>query len=412
MPCLSHPHTSARIHTPPKKTVAKTTKKNEKGLPGTTEAIKSPVEKCDYAYQLGNDSAKMAFTGTASDGTAGISGMQLVSHGLGALKSTALLPHAIVGTATVTKRPAGAIVGAEGTDAADAAVVTTIESRLVQTDVVVVHNNGSTQRVSYGDELLDGRYNDIAWVWHNGTGYLFPKSAAAAAAATTVAISVVAAAASDDNQRPGREALRGAAAAVTMPPLFTIGIEHPQAASLPSSASYIAVPGVGLDEMVAVAASSGNVVIAESSERVHAVQDLKREQLLAVFWNAQTGGTVTFPPFPGSNSTAIIVTSTCGVALTVSRLSTPPTVQSKMKEKKSPRHAYNITIADPTNGAGRNGEAVRVVIQEQQLGLGLGQPDGRRSKPDAACAKHVASIALPKSWSAGQSVSAESHCVS
>lgn len=416
-------------------------------LPGVTEAVGNPVDKCGYSDQLGNDSAKMMFTGTASDGTVGISGMQLVSHGAGVLKSTALLTHAIVGTATITKRPGSKTYtharGGGGGGSVDAgsdgggdsggggggggsngnAVVTTVESRLVQTDVIVMHGNRTRQTVKYGHELLNGRYDDVSWVWHNNTGYIFPRPLLlpTTPTAATVVISVVAApSASPTTSRFDMHA------GAYMPPLFTIGVDHgggiPAAAELtaaataallqPSTASYIVVPGVVLDVMDTVAANAADVVVVASSKSVHAVHDLKHQQLLAVYWNAGAGGTFTFPGFKQSRasssfaaaaaavSRAVKVTSNRGVALIVSP------IKVELRSGSNVAGTYNVTIADPTNAAA--GGTLHITLQQQQHGAS----DGGGGSSDAPeCAKQVVSIELPKGWSAGQSISAESKCV-
>ena len=289
-------------------------------LPGITAAVESEMLVCNYSQQLLHDSQVfMNATGTVSDGLSGISALRLRSHGAEALKAVAMVPQGLVHlvsgvTCNKTYSSTRAFktidsIADNATMNACGEIVTTIENRVSQGPGVFLMCNHSLQRVMPG--TLRQGYHGCNWAWHNSTGYLIQPD-------TTILIT------------NGAETNKSLS-------LFSIAIPH-DTLSPSSTASpkwVMTIPGTGLDAMRSVSSKGNDLVIIANNERIQAVWDVRRVQVLAAIWVANETHPVNLTWAPVLSLSAIRVDRPCLLLI----------------RQSSDCGSFTVTASDPSNDA-------------------------------------------------------------
>ena len=248
---------------------------------------------CNYSAQLQQDSAQMERTGTVSDGSAGLSGMQLLSHGVRALKVVAMFPQGLVhlvadaycvGQRSVDTQtsPAGASPERSGCGE----IVTTFENNVVRDqNAVFIACRTSTaamniSRVPPG--TVRKVYRGCQWVWTKNTGYILPPGQAVLVTNGLEPKSKPFAYANISGRVPHSEN-RQASKVEKQIPLFSLAVSHAHVDGAGNSAdtSCVIAPGVDLVEMPAIAAARNNITIAQNSPGLQAVWDGQQGRLVA-----------------------------------------------------------------------------------------------------------------------------------
>jgi hypothetical protein len=285
-------------------------------LPGIT-AEQLEVNSCNYSEQLTVDSAKMALTGTASDGLVGLSAMALVSRNLTAKKAVAMLQHAVVGM----------VAAVECTS--DNEVFTTVESLLAVTPVVV-SRGGSQAQVPVG---TTAKFTNVTWVHHGKTGYVFVDSDHDLA--HTIEITHVAV----------RAAFGGGSR-------FELGIPHGRSSTgLLGHAAYITLPGVSLSQMDSAVHDIQvhcSITVVRNTANAQAVMV---EGAAKSLQGGQVQGLVVI--WAGSFTTAVAFPQPLGLNVSTSH---PATVIIT----RAGSAGYDITANDPSNNPA--GLKLRVVL--------------------------------------------------
>ena len=242
---------------------------------------------CNYSTQLQQDSAQMLRTGTVSDGSSGLSGMQLLSHGVHAIKAVAMLPqglvHLVAGAHCVGQRGGVAVRSShralieskverplEESDCGE--IVTTFENNLARDQNAVFIGCRSSTDLAVAvsrvpADTVRKAYRGCAWVWTNSTGYLLPPG-------QTVLLT--------NSQRVTFDT-----SGVVPVPLFSLAVSHTHEGA---TASCVTVPGVALSDMPAIAATTNNITIAQNNPGLQAVWDGGHNsagfqgRLLAALW--------------------------------------------------------------------------------------------------------------------------------
>jgi hypothetical protein len=225
---------------------------------------------CNYSTQLQLDSEMMVRTGTVSDGTAGLSGMHLLSHGVHAFKVVAMLPQGLVHLVSDAHCSLQSDCGE---------IVTTFENNFVRDQNAVYIScrngtsvNGVVVRVPAG--TVRKAYRGCEWIWTNNTGYLLPPEQAVLVtnglepnAPTSIPESDILLQ-SDAEQVPSVK---------NRVPLFSLAASHTD----DGASSCVVTPGVDLSDMPAIAAARNNITVAQNSAGLQAIWDGEQGRLLA-----------------------------------------------------------------------------------------------------------------------------------
>lgn len=282
-------------------------------LPAITAAVDSPMLPCNYSDQLLADSSLMNATGSVSDGHAGLSAMRLVSHGATAAKAVAMLGHGLVHLV------AGARCVRAGQQCGE--LVTTFENNIARGAVHLMCNGSA---VTVLGAALREPHRGCNWAWHNGTGYLLPRS-------QTVLVTNGAERSTPPKTGPGEPQA-----------LFSLAVSHGggrggRGGQVPAT-SWVALPGVSLATMMGSSGSGGsiisgrgNVTIAANDEGIQAVWAPPR--LLAVVWQAGAQQSLDLQPDQALGLTS--VQADRPVVLLV--------------QQSSSCGSFTVTVSDPSN---------------------------------------------------------------
>ena len=248
-------------------------------------------------------------------------------------------------------------------------IVTTLENRVAR-GPVFLSCKGAVHPVPLG--TFRQLHAGCQWSWHNGTGYLLPRSLAGHTQGVLV---------TNGNGGAATSTAMRAREIDPPDPHFSLAVSHTP--GYPAT-SWIAVPGVPLADMGRVAAGSNNVTVAANGEGMQAVWDARRLQLFAAVWRPGTTHLLNLSAPAGLGTRSIEASRPCVVQI----------------RQSSQCGSFTVTASDPTNNpsggtlslslAGISGATVCVV-------------------PPCPCSTQgdvtAVVLALPGGWDAGKSAS-------